>query len=86
MTEVLQQGQEARIIEWCADYVGRALNIDPARVGPDEELDSFGLDSAVLTSMLIEMEEWLGVDIPPSVLFSQSTLRGVAGEVAGRLA
>ncbi len=77
--------REERIVQWCAEYIGKALDIDSTEIGADEEIERFGLDSAITTSMIIDMEQWLGIEIPPSVLFEQSTLRGIASAVAGRL-
>jgi acyl carrier protein len=79
------QVSEQQIREWCVDYVARVLHIPPADVAPDAELDRFGLDSAVTTAMIIDMEDWLGIEIPPALLFEQSTLSGIAAAVSQRL-
>jgi acyl carrier protein len=71
-----------RIAAWCIDYIANALGIPPDRIRPDDDFDSLGLDSAVTTAMVIDMESWLGAEIPLSVLFEQATLRDVAIAVA----
>lgn len=73
--------REAEIVAWCASYIGRVLDIEAADVQPDAEIERFGLDSAIVTSMLIELEEWLEVEIPPSLLFEHGTLRSMAAAV-----
>jgi acyl carrier protein len=74
------------ISNWCRDYIGNALGVPPESIDPTREFDALGLDSAVITSMLIELEEWLGIDIPPSTFFSQSTLSAMGAALAERAA
>jgi len=74
------------ITTWCCDYLGGALDVRADSIDLTRELDELGIDSAVITSMLIEMEEWLGIDIPPSTFFSQSTLKALGDVLADRIA
>lgn len=74
------------IITWCRDYISDALDVPAGSIDPTREFDALGLDSAVITSMLIELEEWLGIDIPPSTFFSQSTLSSMGDALATRVA
>jgi acyl carrier protein len=74
------------IITWCRDYISDALDVPKGSIDPTREFDALGLDSAVITSMLIELEEWLGIDIPPSTFFSQSTLSSMGDALATRVA
>lgn len=79
------QVSEQQVREWCVDYVARVLHLPAAQVDPNAELDRFGLDSAVTTAMIIDMEDWLGIEIPPALLFEQTTLVGIASAVSKRL-
>jgi acyl carrier protein len=72
------------ITTWCRDYISDTLEVPAESIDPSREFDALGLDSAVITSMLIELEEWLGIDIPPSTFFSQSTLRAMGAALADR--
>ncbi|WGS51165.1 acyl carrier protein [Paraburkholderia sp. D15] len=85
MNAVMQDSQQQRIVYWCADFIGKVLNVDPISIGPDDEFDSFGLDSALTTSMIIEMENWLNAEVSPSVFFEQVTLGDIAAEIARRV-
>lgn len=85
MNVATQMSREDEIAAWCAAYIGRVLNIAPTEIQLDDEIERFGLDSAITTSMLIDLEEWLAVEISPAVLFEQSTLRGIASAVAALL-
>jgi len=74
-----------QILAWCASFIARQTQIPPAEIGNDVEFDDFGLDSALVTTMLIELEEWLGVDLPPSLVFEQPTLHRLSRAVAQQL-
>jgi len=74
-----------RIELWCVDYIARTLNIPASEVDPTAEFYRFGLDSALATAMILDLEEWLGIDIPPSVVFEQVNIRNLAADLTGRL-
>lgn len=76
---------ENRIVEWCTAYVSRALHLDPSAIRDTDDLDKFGLDSSIATSMVFDMEEWLEAEVPVSILFEQRTLRAIAADVAQRV-
>jgi len=71
------------IQRWCIAFVARALNQPEARVNPEVELESYGLDSALLVGMIVQLEEALGREISPSILFEQPTISGLASHLAG---
>jgi len=85
MSAVIQQSNEEKVILWCKQYIGGVLSVDPATISEDDDLDRYGLDSAITTSMIIDMEDEFGADVPASILFSQGTIRGIAAEVAKRI-
>jgi acyl carrier protein len=63
------------IMAWCAVFISEQLHIPKPQIDVDVEFDDLGLDSALVTAMLIEMEEWLGIELSPSVVFEEPTLR-----------
>lgn len=73
---------KARVEEWCQHYVAKLLALAPEKIGPDVEFDRFGLDSAMAVAMCLDLEEWVGLEIPPALLFEYTTIAGLAGYVA----
>ena len=77
---------EAQIRDFCLDYLGRAL----ARVIPSHEIvaearfASLGLDSASSTHLLVELEDWLGIELSPEVVFEYPTIKDLARFLAGQ--
>lgn len=71
----------AQIVEWCRQHIAKLLNIPIERIRADAEFDSFGLDSAAAVSLVVDLEEWLGIEISPSLLFDFPTIQAVASEI-----
>ena len=74
---------DASAIEsWCVDYVSRILNIQRAQVDPNLEVDRFGLDSATAVALIMELEDRLGIELAPELLFEYPTLAGLSRHLA----
>jgi len=73
------------ITKWCQQYVADLLDVPAAAVDPAADFDRLGLDSALAVSLLIEIEERYGVDLPPEALFDNPNLNAVADCLHARL-
>jgi len=67
----------AEVGEWVTAYIVAALDIDRADFSPDARFDSYGLDSAEIVIMAGIMEEQLGLEIDPEILFETPSVSGV---------
>jgi acyl carrier protein len=74
------------IFEWCAQYIAQWLTLDWRRITRSDSLDALGLDSASATSMVIELEEQFGVEVPLAFVFGEPTLGDIAARVAEQIA
>lgn len=74
------------ITRWCQQYVADLLEVPAESIDPAADFDRLGLDSALAVSLLIEIEERYGVDLPPEALFDNPNLDAVAGYLHARLA
>jgi acyl carrier protein len=63
---------------WCQNYLANLLSMPVDKLDPDAEFDDFGLDSAMAVAMVLELEEQLGIEIPPSLLFEHTTIAQLA--------
>lgn len=70
-----------QIVDWCRQHIAALLDFPIERVPVDAEFDSFGLDSAAAVSLVVDLEEWLGTEVSPSLLFEFPTIQAVAGEI-----
>jgi len=75
---------EAEIRDWCLDYVKRTV-ADPAiSVGPDVTFPQMGLDSASSAYFIVELEEWLGIELDPEIVAEHPTIAALARYIASR--
>lgn len=69
----------AREIEdWCVDYLAKLLDIPPAKIDPKVDFDRYGLDSSLAVSLVIALEEFVGTELSPSVLFEHPNIAALA--------
>lgn len=62
---------------WCQEYVADVLEVAPESIELDTDFDRLGVDSALAASLLIDVEEHYGVELPPEVLFDNPNLNTV---------
>ncbi len=70
------------IAEWCRHYVARLLDMPAERIDAETEFDRFGLDSAMAVAMILDLEEQLGTEVSPSLLFEYTSIATLAGHLA----
>lgn len=72
------------IAGWCQGYIANLLEVPAAAVDPDATFDRLGVDSAIAVSLLIEVEERYGVELPAEALFDNPTVNEVAAFLSAR--
>lgn len=77
---------EAAIRDWCAKYLARTLGLPEEQIQPDVKFARLGLDSANSVYLIVELEEWLGLELTPELLFDHPTISDLARYLAGRAA
>ena len=80
------RASEAQICDFCLDYLSRTLaRVPPHEIVAEARFASLGLDSASSTHLLVELEDWLGVELSPEVVFEYPTIGDLARFLAGQL-
>jgi acyl carrier protein len=77
---------ESEIRDWCIAYVERTVGDRSIAVGPDISFSRMGLDSASSAYFIVELEDWLGVELEPQVVGDYPTIAELARHLAGLLA
>ena len=72
---------ETEIREWCIAYVRRTVDDPSIAVGPDVTFAQMGLDSATSAYFIVELEEWLGTELAPELVFDHPTIADLARHV-----
>lgn len=76
------QRSKEEIANWCTALIAETLELPPQEIDPSMEFQSFGFDSTALVSFAVELEEWLGVGVEPSVLFDYPTIATLSAHLA----
>jgi acyl carrier protein len=77
---------EAAIRDWCVKYLARTLELPDEQIQPDVKFARLGLDSANSVYLIVELEEWLGLELTPELVFEHPTISDLARYLAGRAA
>ena len=75
---------EAAIRDWCVEYLARTLNLPDHTVDPEMTFARLGLDSANSVFLIVELEDWLGLELTPDLLFEHPTISELARHLATR--
>lgn len=74
---------ESDIQEWCIAYLTRTVDNPGIAIGPEARFTELGLDSATSAYFIVELEEWLGAELAPELVFEYPTIAELARHVAG---
>ena len=75
---------EAAIRDWCVEYLARTLDLPDRTVDPEMTFARLGLDSANSVFLIVELEDWLGLELTPDLLFEHPTIGKLARHLATR--
>jgi acyl carrier protein len=76
--------REAEIRDWCVKYLIRTLDLPEQAIDPDANFARLGMDSANSVYLIVELEEWLGIELTPDLIFEHPTVAELARHLAGR--
>ncbi len=74
---------KASVAAWCQEHVAKLLEVPPGTVDPDATFDRLGVDSAIAVSLLMEVEEQYGIELPAEAVFDNPTVNAVAEYITG---
>ncbi len=69
---------------WLVARLSTALGVAPDGLDAGEPLASYGLGSAEAVSLAGELEEWLGLALPPTLVYDHPTIDALAAHLGGR--
>ncbi|NEO43442.1 MAG: acyl carrier protein [Moorea sp. SIO4A3] len=72
----------AEIQDWLVSYLAELLEIDQDEVDVTIPFDSYGLDSSAAIGLTGDLEDWLGCDIDPTLLYDYPTIEAQAQYLA----
>ena len=75
---------ESEILDWCMAYLAKTFKTPVDRIRPHAKFARLGMDSAASVFFLVELEEWLGIELPTEIVFEHPTPAELARYVAER--
>ncbi len=74
---------ESDIRDWCVAYLAKTLDDPAVQIAPDITFARMGLDSASSVHLIVELEEWLDVELSPEIIVDHPTIAALARHLAG---
>jgi len=68
--------------EFCINYLRRTLEIPPEQIVPEASFARLGLDSASKVHLVVEIEDWAGVELDPEAVANYPRIADLAAYVA----
>ncbi len=72
----------AEIQAWVISYLAELLEIEPDEVDVTIPFDRYGLDSSAAVGMTGDLEEWLGYELDPTLIYDYPTIEALAGHLS----
>lgn len=81
--ETMPHRSAADITAWLKVHLAPLLRCAPDEIDERARFESLGLDSATAVRVSMDIEDWLGRPIDPTILYDYSTIEQLAGALAG---
>lgn len=75
----------AEIQAWTVAYVANLLEVTPEEVDITIPFDRYGLDSLAAVGLTGDLQDWLGVDVDPTLLYDYPTIEGLVKYLSSNL-
>jgi acyl carrier protein len=83
---IRHDSSESDIRAWCIEYLTGKLKLPASRIDPDTKFARLGMDSATSVFLVMDLEEWLGVELDTNLVFEHPSVTALARYVANQLA
>jgi acyl carrier protein len=70
------------ICAWIVAYVTELLEVEPDAIDPTVPFESYGLDSSAVVGMTGELEDWLGQELDPTLIYDYPTINALSKYLA----
>jgi acyl carrier protein len=77
-----QAAEVERCTVWLRERIAESLQLPAVDLADEVPLTMYGLDSLLTAVVLADVEDWLGVDLDPSAMPAQPTLRELGRAIA----
>ena len=72
----------AEIQDWIVSYLADLMEVEPDEVDVTLPFEQYGLDSAEAVELSGDLEDWLGRNLNPTLLYNYPTVEALAQQIA----
>ena len=76
---------EAEIQGWLVEYVVRETGVTKDKIGSNVPFDRYGMDSSTAVGMTGDLEDWLHIELEPTVVYDYPTIAELSKYLAERV-
>ena len=66
------------IQQWLVNYLAELLEVETKKIDLTRSFDEYGLNSSDAIFLTGELEEWLGSELEPTLIYEYSTIKELA--------
>ncbi|WP_016949102.1 acyl carrier protein [Anabaena sp. PCC 7108] len=70
------------ISNWLVSYISDLLEIEPEEIDLQNTFARYGLDSSSAVMLTGDLQDWLGKDIEPTIMYDYPTIADLAEHLA----
>lgn len=71
-------GSLADIRAWLTSYMAFLLDEEPGKINTERSFDSYGIDSAAAVSLVGDLEDWMGIELDPTIVYDYPSIDQLA--------
>lgn len=80
--DAADNGKAQEIAAWLAKWLGDAFQRPAAEIKPADQFSEFGMDSVRAVMLINALEDWLGLELPPTLIWDTPGIGQMAAHLA----
>ncbi|APR76553.1 Acyl carrier protein [Minicystis rosea] len=72
------------IERWLVERIAASMRVSPAEVPREEPFTELGLDSVDAVSLVSELREWVGLELPVTLFYEQPNIVALSQHLAAQ--
>jgi acyl carrier protein len=81
-TDHLQLPDIEAIQSWLVAHLAKIIEVSPAEINIQTPFDRYGLDSVAVVTLIGDLEEWLGRELPATLAWDHPNIEELARYLA----
>ncbi len=77
-----QAPTKAAITEWLVQWIAKELGLPTGEIETDKSLLNYSLSSVTAMMLVGDLEEWLGLTLPPTLVWDYASIAAIADYLA----